>query len=221
MRAKNVLIAEDDRNIATFIGRGLRGAGYETTVVGDGETALLMARTGRFDLVVLDIGLPVMDGFTVLFQLRGEAVDVPVIVLTARDSVVDTVSGLEGGASDYMSKPFQFAELLARVRLRLDDFERLTPEAKLVHDGMVVDVRGRRVQIGPDTHDLTPREFALLELFLRHPGQVLSRDQILGAIWGQDFDPASNVVDAYVRALRAKIGAARVETVRGAGYRLR
>jgi len=216
-----VLIAEDDRNIATFIGRGLRGAGYDTTVVADGETALLMARTGRFDLVVLDIGLPVMDGFTVLFQLRGEAVDVPVIVLTARDSVVDTVSGLEGGASDYMSKPFQFAELLARVRLRLDDFERLTPEAALVHDGMVVDVRGRRVQIGPDAHDLTPRELALLELFLRHPGQVLSRDQIIGSIWGPDFDPASNVVDAYVRALRAKIGAARVETVRGAGYRLR
>jgi len=221
MKPKNLLVAEDDVNIASFIGRGLRAAGYTTTEVADGETALLMARTGSFDLVILDIGLPTMDGFTVLLQLRGEAVDIPVIVLTARDSVIDTVNGLEGGASDYMTKPFQFAELLARVRLRLDDFDRLTPEPKLVHDGMVIDARSRRVQIGSDVRDLTPREYSLLELFLRHPGQLLTRDQIIGSIWGTDFDPASNVVDAYVRALRAKIGSARVETVRGAGYRLR
>ncbi|MET0198539.1 MAG: response regulator, partial [Rhodococcus fascians] len=114
-----ILIAEDDVHIASFVGKGLRAAGYSTEHVADGETALMMAREGGFDMVVLDIGLPSMDGFTVLRQLRGEGVSTPVVVLTARDSVRDTVAGLEGGANDYMTKPFQFAELLARVRLRL------------------------------------------------------------------------------------------------------
>ncbi|MBM7414478.1 MULTISPECIES: response regulator transcription factor [Nocardiaceae] len=216
-----ILIAEDDIHIASFVGKGLRAAGYTTEHVADGETALMMARGGGFDMVVLDIGLPAMDGFTVLRQLRGEGVTTPVVVLTARDSVRDTVAGLEGGANDYMTKPFQFAELLARVRLRLQDDTAGSADSSLTSGDLRLDLRSRRVHVGESVVDLTAREFALLETFLRHPDQVLSREQILGQVWGYDFDPASNVVDVYVRALRAKIGAERVETVRGMGYRVR
>ncbi|KQU34454.1 response regulator transcription factor [Rhodococcus sp. BP-349] len=216
-----ILIAEDDIHIASFVGKGLRAAGYTTEHVADGETALMMARGGGFDMVVLDIGLPAMDGFTVLRQLRGEGVSTPVVVLTARDSVRDTVAGLEGGANDYMTKPFQFAELLARVRLRLQDDTAGSADNSLTSGDLRLDLRSRRVHVGESVVDLTAREFALLETFLRHPDQVLSREQILGQVWGYDFDPASNVVDVYVRALRAKIGAERVETVRGMGYRVR
>lgn len=216
-----ILIAEDDVHIVSFIGKGLRAAGYTTEHVDDGETALLMARSGAFDMVILDIGLPSMDGFTVLRRLRGEGVRTPVVVLTARDSVDDTVAGLEGGANDYMTKPFQFAELLARVRLRLqDDTTAGAPSVALSHNGLGLDLRSRRVHVDGRTVDLTAREFGLLEVFLRHPDQVLSREQILGQVWGYDFDPASNVVDVYVRALRGKIGAQRLQTVRGMGYRL-
>ncbi|MDV7199242.1 response regulator transcription factor [Rhodococcus kroppenstedtii] len=215
-----ILIAEDDVHIASFVGKGLRAAGYSTEHADDGETALLMARGGGFDLIVLDIGLPSMDGFTVLARLRGEGVTTPVVVLTARDSVVDTVAGLEGGANDYMTKPFQFAELLARVRLRLQD-DVATGDASLTVRDLRLDLRSRRVHIGERAVDLTAREFSLLEVFLRNADQVLSREQILGHVWGYDFDPASNVVDVYVRAVRAKIGADRIETVRGMGYRLR
>lgn len=215
-----ILIAEDDVHIVAFVGKGLRAAGYTTEHVTDGETALLMARSGAFDMVILDIGLPSMDGFTVLRRLRGEGVRTPVVVLTARDSVDDTVAGLEGGANDYMTKPFQFAELLARVRLRLQDDTAGTPADSLTYNGMSLDLRSRRVRVEGRTVDLTAREFGLLEVFLRHPDQVLSREQILGQVWGYDFDPASNVVDVYVRALRGKVGAHRLQTVRGMGYRL-
>ncbi|ACY23404.1 response regulator receiver [Gordonia bronchialis DSM 43247] len=217
-----ILIAEDDVQIASFVGKGLRAAGYTVEHVADGETALLMGRSPEIDMILLDIGLPAMDGFSVLQQLRGEGVSTPVVVLTARDSVTDTVAGLEGGANDYMTKPFQFAELLARVRLRLHhDAPAAGSETSLATGDLRLDLRSRRVQVGSDTIDLTAREFALLEVFLRHPDQVLSREQILGHVWGYDFDPASNVVDVYVRALRTKIGAQRLETVRGMGYRLR
>ncbi|MFI5715122.1 response regulator transcription factor [Nocardia sp. NPDC051750] len=215
-----ILLAEDDVHIVSFVGKGLRAAGYTTEHVADGETALLMARSGAFDMVILDIGLPSMDGFTVLRRLRGEGVRTPVVVLTARDSVDDTVAGLEGGANDYMTKPFQFAELLARVRLRLqDDTMASAPSDSLSHNDLSLDLRSRRVRVEGRTVDLTAREFGLLEVFLRHPDQVLSREQILGQVWGYDFDPASNVVDVYVRALRGKIGAQRLQTVRGMGYR--
>lgn len=216
-----ILIAEDDTRITSFLEKGLRAAGYTTTHAGDGETALLLARSGAFDLVILDIGLPQMDGFTVLKRLRGEGVRTPIIVLTARDSVTDTVAGLEGGANDYVSKPFQFAELLARIRLRIGDTGSADPSSVLRDGDLALDLRTRRAEVAGDTVDLTSREFSLLEVFLRHRGQVLSREQILGHVWGYDFDPASNVVDVYVRALRGKIGGDRVETIRGAGYRLR
>lgn len=215
-----ILIVEDEDRIASFVEKGLRSNGFTTTVVGDGDAAYEYALTGGFDLVVLDIGLPGRDGFTVLRELREARVTVPVIVLTARDSVRDTVAGLEGGADDWMTKPFRFEELLARVRLRLRTAAR-APEVTVLRSGtLTLDLRTRRARADERTVDLTAREFVLLELFLRHPGQVLSREQILSHVWGYDFDPGSNIVDVYVRALRKKLGAQRVETVRGVGYRL-
>ncbi|SHH22594.1 response regulator transcription factor [Geodermatophilus nigrescens] len=214
-----VLIAEDEPRIAAFVEKGLRANGFATTVVGDGLSALDHARGGEFDLVVLDIGLPVLDGFAVLRALRAERNAVPVVVLTARDSVQDTVAGLEGGADDYMAKPFRFEELLARVRLRLAGARQ--GEVTVLSAGdLSLDLRTRRASVGDRTVDLSAREFALAETFLRHPGQVLAREQLLSHVWGYDFDPGSNVVDVYVRYLRRKLGADRIETVRGMGYRL-
>ncbi|MEU2657015.1 response regulator transcription factor [Streptomyces sp. NPDC007325] len=215
-----VLIAEDEERIASFVEKGLRANGFTTSVAADGDTALAWALTGGFDLMVLDIGLPGRDGFTVLRELREARVTLPVLVLTARDSVRDTVAGLEGGADDWMTKPFRFEELLARIRLRLRTAAR-APEVTVLRSGdLGLDLRTRRARSGDRTVDLTAREFVLLELFLRHPGQVLSREQILSHVWGYDFDPGSNIVDVYVRALRKKLGAERLETVRGMGYRM-
>lgn len=215
-----ILVAEDDRGIADFICRGLRDAGYATDVAEDGLIAYELARGGEYDLVVLDLGLPIIDGRVVLTRLRQSGVSVPVIVLTARDGVEDTVGSLEDGANDHMTKPFQFAELLARVRLRLTDEAAGDASGRIAHGDLVLDPRTQRVQVDGKWVDLSRREMGLLEVFLRHPGQILSRAQLLGRVWGLDFDPASNVVDVYVRALRRKIGAHRVETIRGSGYRL-
>jgi two-component system copper resistance phosphate regulon response regulator CusR len=214
-----ILIAEDEERIASFIRKGLRSAGFTPTVVADGQAAYDHAMTGEFDLLVLDLGLPVMDGFTVLRQLRQARNDVPVLILTARDSVTDTVAGLEGGADDYVTKPFRFEELVARIRLRLRADR--APEAMVLkHGDLSLDLRTRRAVVEGRTVDLSAREFALAETFLRNPEQVLSREQLLSRVWGYDFDPGSNVVDVYVRYLRRKLGAERFVTVRGVGYRL-
>lgn len=216
----SILIAEDEARIASFLEKGLRANGFTTTTVGDGESAIAHARTGEFDLLLLDIGLPSLDGFEVLRRLRAQRSSIPVIILTARDGVDDTVAGLEGGANDYMRKPFAFDELLARVRLRLH--EASGPATTVLHAGdLSLDLRTRRATVGDETVELTAREFALAETFLRHPDQVLSREQLLSRVWGFDFDPGSNIVDVYVRYLRRKIGDERIETVRGMGYRLR
>ncbi len=217
--SNRILIAEDETRIAAFVEKGLRSNGFTTTTVGDGHSALDYALTGGFDLVILDIGLPGKDGFTVLRLLREFGAILPVIILTARDTVRDTVAGLEGGADDYMTKPFRFEELLARVRLRLRSADRAPEVTVLSGNGMSLDLRTRRAQVGERTIDLTAREFTLLELFLRHPGQVLSREQILSHVWGYYYDPGSNIVDVYVRALRRKIGTEQITTVRGMGYR--
>ena len=215
-----ILIAEDEDRIAAFVEKGLRANGFVTTVVADGDTALTAAMGGEHDLMILDLGLPGRDGFDVLQAMRDARVLMPVIILTARGSVRDTVAGLEGGADDYMSKPFRFDELLARVRLRLQSRVRV-PELTVLHHGDIsLDLRTRRASTPGGTTDLTAREFALLELFLRHSGQVLSREQILSQVWGYDFDPGSNVVEVYIRTLRGKIGATRIATIRGMGYRL-
>lgn len=217
-----ILIIEDEARIASFISKGLSASGLVPHVVEDGASGLAVALSGDFDLVVLDVGLPGMGGFEVLRRLRESGDVTPVIILTARDSASDVIAGLEGGADDYMPKPFSFGELLARIRLRLRDVPTPGEEVtQLRAGGIVLDLRSRRVTAGDRTTDLSSREFLLLESFLRHPGQVLSREQLLSQVWGYDFDPGSNVVDVYVRYLRRKIGAAAIETVRGMGYRLR
>lgn len=214
-----ILIAEDEARIASFIDKGLRANGFSATAVEDGATALDYASTGEFDLLVLDIGLPVMDGFTVLRRLREARNTIPVIILTARDNVTDTVAGLSGGADDYMPKPFRFEELIARIRLRLRGDH--APEITVLRNGdLSLDLRTRRASVDGKTVDLSAREFLLAEVLLRNPGQVLSREQLLSQVWGYDFDPSSNIVDVYIRYLRRKIGADRIETVRGMGYRL-
>jgi len=215
-----ILIVEDEERISAFVEKGLRAAGFSTRVVANGLDAVDYAITGSFDLMVLDIGLPDIDGFEVLRRLRGAGSTLPVIVLTARDSRADTVAGLEGGANDYMAKPFGFDELLARVRLRLRDASHLGGTT-ISHEGLSLDTRTRRATVDGQQVELSAREFGLAEEFLRHPDQVLSREQLLSRVWGFDFDPGSNVVDVYVRYLRAKFGAERIETVRGMGYRLR
>ena len=215
-----ILVAEDEQRIASFVEKGLRANGFTPTVVPDGGSALRFALSGDFDLLVLDIGLPVMDGFTVLRRLRESRGTIPVVILTARDSVTDTVAGLEGGADDYMPKPFRFDELLARIRLRLRS-ERGSPEVTVLQQGdLSLDLRTRRASVDGKVVDLSGRGVALTAGFLRKARPVLSREQLLSHVWGYDFDPSSNVVDVYVRYLRKKLGAKRFQTVRGMGYRL-
>lgn len=229
-----VLVVEDEPGIASFVAKGLHAAGMHATVVGTGKDAVAHGLTDGYNIIVLDIGLPDFDGFEVLERLRGSGCTTPVIILTARTSVDDTVLGLEGGADDYMPKPFRFEELLARIKLRLrtDSASRgagggssggTSSEAGrdvLEHRGVSLDRRTRKVEVDGAAHELSTREFALLETFLEHPGHVLSREQLLSRVWGYDFDPGSNVVDVYVRYVRNKIGASRIQTVRGVGYRL-
>jgi DNA-binding response OmpR family regulator len=215
---KRLLIAEDEERIASFLEKGLRSSGFTTTTVADGESAYWQARSGMFDLMILDLGLPKRDGLSVLRALREAGVQLPVIILTAQDSTADTVTGLETGADDYMPKPFAFDELVARVRLRLRD-EGTSEQTVLTIGRFSLDLRTRRVHIDEREVDLTAREFALAETLARHPDQVLSRQQLLSQVWGFDFDPGSNIVDVYVRYLRRKIGDEWIETVRGVGYR--
>jgi DNA-binding response OmpR family regulator len=217
-----ILIAEDEPRLSSFLEKGLRAAGYATTVCDDGLRAAALARGDDFDLLILDVGLPGQDGFAVLRELRARGERLPVLILTARDEVTDMVEGLDLGADDYVTKPFVFDELLARVRARLRQAGE-APAASMVLDagGITLDVRSRRAAAEGREAELTAKEFSLLETFLRHPGQVLSREQLLSHVWGYDFDPGSNVVDVYVGYLRRKLGAHRFETVRGMGYRLK
>jgi two-component system copper resistance phosphate regulon response regulator CusR len=214
-----ILIAEDEERIASFLEKGLKANGFTTSVAADGRDAVALASTGRYDLLILDLGLPGKDGFDVLEELRAAGSSLPVVILTARDSVHDTVAGLEGGADDYITKPFRFEELLARVRVRLRG-ERAPEETVLRVADASLDLRTRRIESGGATADLSAREFALAEMFFRHPGQVLSREQLLSHVWGYDFDPRSNVVDVYVGYLRKKLGKEAIASVRGMGYRL-
>jgi DNA-binding response OmpR family regulator len=214
-----ILLAEDEPRIASFIEKGLRANGFTVLVVDDGEDAFGLADSDDFDLLILDVGLPGRDGFSVLRELRRRGRRIPVIMLTARDSVTDTVAGLEGGADDYMTKPFRFEELIARIRVRLRA-ETAFETTVLRLASAALDLRTRRLMVGDRSIELTAREFALAEVFFRHPGQVLSREQLLSHVWGDDYDPGSNVVEVYVRYLRQKLGEGWITTVRGMGYRL-
>ncbi|WP_054953249.1 response regulator transcription factor [Flaviflexus massiliensis] len=217
----NILIVEDEAGISSFVSKGLKAAGHLPTVAATGQDGLHYALTGGYDLIILDIGLPDLDGYQVLERMRGQGVSTPVIILTARSSVGDTVQGLESGADDYMAKPFRFEELLARVKLRLRAETTAGPSLNQLQVGdLIMDLPRHQVTLSGKIIDLSAREFALLEAFLNHPGQVLSREQLLDRVWGYDFDPNSNVVDVYVRYLRRKIGNGWITTVRNMGYRL-
>ena len=214
-----ILIAEDEPRLAAFLEKGLASNGFVTTTVGDGARAVMMADDDEFDLLVLDLGLPVKDGLTVLHELRAAGQRMPVIILSARDDVRDKVSGLEHGADDYVTKPFRFEELLARVRVRLRA-EGVAEQTVLRSGDLTLDLRTRRASVGGRGIELSAREFTMLEVFMRHSGQVLSREQLLSHVWGYDYDPGSNVVDVYVGYLRKKLGRDRIQTVRGMGYAL-
>ena len=215
-----ILIAEDEPRIVSFLEKGLQANGFATTAADTGALAAAMARDSDFDLLILDLGLPGVDGHHVLREIRQRGERMPVIILTARSGVADAVTGLDGGADDYVTKPFRFEELLARVRARLRDTGGSEPTV-LEAGGVVLDLRTRRATVGGTCVELTGREFTLAETFLRHADHVLSREQLLSHVWGYDFDPGSNVVDVYVRYLRRKLGEGVIETVRGVGYRLR
>ncbi|MBE9045226.1 response regulator transcription factor [Pleurocapsales cyanobacterium LEGE 10410] len=221
---RQILIVEDEVRISAFVEKGLQAKGYITTAVGDSSTAVALALTHQFDLALLDLGLPGEDGFAVLEQWRGQGVNFPVIILTARDEVIDKVAGLRGGADDYVTKPFSFAELLARIEARLRTTTnpgKAKEKMQLQRGDMVLNLRTRKIQIGERMIELPAREFTMAEVFFRHPGQVMSRQQLLDLVWGYDYDPGSNIVDVYVGYLRKKLGNKAIETIRGMGYRLK
>lgn len=219
-----LLIVEDEEGIASFLKSGLEAAGHTTLVVGDGRKALAVARDDDFDLLILDLGLPELDGQDVLREVRARGERLPIIVLTARDSLDSTLDSFAVGASDYVTKPFAFDELLARVAVRLNEASsRAQGSAPTTMEvgALVLDVERRTLTTACETSELSAREFKLAMVFFEHPGQVLSREQLLSRVWGYDFDPGSNVVDVYVGYLRKKLGREHLETVRGVGYRLK
>jgi DNA-binding response OmpR family regulator len=214
-----ILIAEDDPQIGDLLEKGLRKNGYSTIRADDGEKAQSLSLTDEFDLLILDMGLPKREGFQVLQDLRSRGKTLPVLVLTGR-SERDVVMCLKAGADDYMRKPFRFDELLARVETRLRT--QGTAEPHVLKNGRVrLDVGLRTASVDGRVVELTAREFALLETLTRHAGQVMSRGDLLSKVWGYSYDPTSNIVDVYVDALSRKLGGDVIETVRGAGYRLR
>jgi two-component system, OmpR family, response regulator QseB len=218
-----ILIAEDEPRIASFIDKGLRAQGFTITIAVNASEALNLVQANEFDLMILDLGLPGGDGLAVLESLRGQGIQTPVIILTARDDINDKLAGLSGGADDYMTKPFRFEELLARIRLRMKPKPIANPgeELTLSVGNVVLNLRTRKAIVESQEVELPSREFTLAEAFFQHPGQVLTRQQLLDRVWGYDYDPGSNVVDVYVGYLRKKLGSELFETVRGVGYRLR
>lgn len=218
-----ILVVEDEKKTSGFIRRGLKEEGYAVEVAGDGEQGLYLAQCGSYDLIILDIMLPKRDGFAVLATLRERAISTPVLLLTARSAVDDRVKGLDLGGDDYLTKPFAFAELSARVRALLRRGK--DAEAGPLRAGdIILDPLHRRVSRAGRRIDLTSKEFRLLEYLLRYPGRVLTRAMIEAHVWGHDFDSGTNIVDVHINHLRSKIGGDHkprlIETVRGAGYRL-
>jgi DNA-binding response OmpR family regulator len=214
----HVLVVEDQDRIRSFLEKGLRAEGYAVSAASDGREAIVAARAAHPDIAVVDVMLRGRDdGFRLVPELRAIVPDLPVVLLTARSAVEDRVRGLDLGATDYVVKPFAFAELVARIRAHL---RKGSSRADVIEaGGLRLDLMTRVVSRGDSSHSLSAREFALLAYLMRHPGQVLSRERLLSGVWGMEFDPRSNVVDVYVGYLRDKIGADRIETVRGAGYR--
>ena len=219
-----ILVVEDERKVASFIKRGLEEEGYAVDIAADGDEGLAMGLQDIYDVIVLDIRLPKRDGLQVLKGLRQEKVMTPVLLLTVRATIEDKVLGLDAGADDYLTKPFAFQELVARVRALLRRRPAADPTVLQVAD-LVLDPSRRSVSRGGEKIELTPREFALLDYFMRHPGRVLTRTMIAEHVWDYDFDTSTNVIDVYVNYLRRKIDAGRepklLHTVRGVGYVLK
>ena len=222
--AERILIVEDDRRIRDLLRRGLIFEGYSVETAEDGESALRQARDKLSDAVILDLMLPGLDGLEVCRRLRN-ASNVPILILTARDSVADRITGLDAGADDYMVKPFAFDELLARLRALFRRHKMEAAPDLYEYKDLTLNPRTRQVFRGRDEIQLTAKEFDLLELFLRHPNQVLTREQIYEHVWEYDFGGESNIIEVYVRYLRAKLEANNhsrlIQTVRGVGYALR
>jgi heavy metal response regulator len=220
-----VLVAEDDPVIADFVAQGLREAGYAVDVASTGPDGLRMASSGSYDAAVIDVMLPGLDGLSLIEQLRAKKIQTPVLILSARHSVDDRVKGLQAGGDDYLTKPFAFAELLARLQALLRRAGATTEPTRLVVGDLSLDLLSRRVERAGRPIDLRPREFALLEYLMRHPGRVLSKTMILSHVWGYSFDPGTNVVDVLVSRLRDRIDESfdkkLIHTVRGAGYVLK
>jgi heavy metal response regulator len=220
----HILVVEDEKKVATFIKRGLEAANYSVDVEHDGKAGLNRMLEGGFDLVVLDVMLPTLDGLSVLQQIRRQRISLPILLLTARDAVTDRVSGLDLGADDYLTKPFAFEELLARVRALLRRGGPATPAVLTVAD-LRLDPATREVSRGHRRIELTPKEFALLEFLLRRQEQILSRAVIAQHVWGVDYDTFTNVIDVYVNYVRKKIDddfdVKLIHTVRGVGYVLK
>ncbi len=216
-----ILLVEDDARVASFIRRGLREEQYTVDVANDGEKALFLAQTGEYDLIILDILLPKRNGLEVLRTLRGDKITAPVLMLTAKDELHDKVEGLNAGADDYLTKPFGFDELLARVRALLRRRGDLVPTVLRAAD-LELDVLRHRITRGGKELVLTSREFELLEFLLRHPNQIVTRTMLAEHVWEHDFDPLSNVIDVHIARLRRKIDEGftpkLLETVRGRGY---
>lgn len=217
-----ILIIEDDESIARVMQRGLRAHGHQTVLAETGEDGVLLAEDDTLELVLLDISLPGLNGHQVLERIRAARPRLPVIMLTARSDVKSKVAALHAGADDYITKPFVFEELLARIQAVTRRFDQ--PESSQIRSGSLrLDLLAQRVWRNDELVELTAREFALLEYFMRHANQVLSRQQILFGVWDYDFDPESNIVDVYVRYLRTKLDEpgkpSVITTVRGAGYR--
>ena len=223
MAAMRILVVEDERPIAEFVQRGLEAEGYSVSCAHDGEEGLALARSGDYALVLLDVLLPKLSGLEVLEAIRGERDGPPVIMLTALSDTEDVVTGLDLGANDYLGKPFAFAELLARIRAQLRQPGQADPTSLTVGE-IKLDFRTRKVDRAGRGVNLTAREFELLAYLMRHPDRVLTRAEILNAVWGYDYDPGTNVLDVYIGYLRRKLaegdGEAPIETVRSAGYRL-
>jgi len=220
-----ILVAEDDQVIADFVSQGLREAGYAVDVAATGTDALRRAQDGGYDAAVMDVMLPELDGLSVIEQLRAKKNQMPVLILSARHTVDDRVKGLQAGGDDYLTKPFAFAELLARLQALLRRSGGASEPTRLTVGDLTLDLLSRRVERAGKPLDLRPREFALLEYLMRHPGRVLSKTMILSHVWGYSFDPGTNVVDVLVSRLRDKVDEAfdtkLIHTVRGAGYVLK
>jgi DNA-binding response OmpR family regulator len=224
MSSQRILVAEDSTRIASFIVKGLTAHGFSVVHITDGAKVIPELLNSEYQLLILDLGLPNREGLSILEELRGTGNNIPVLVLTARDSTETTVASFKSGADDYMSKPFSFEELLVRVQARVKgskvDNASQTLRPLLTRGDISLDLLARKVTVGDESYDLTPREFLMMEMFLQNPNQVISREQLLDRVWGYDHDPGSNVVDVYIRYLRKKIGPEAIVSVRGLGYKL-